>query len=134
MSPQETDKPVVLIPVTADDVAREKRRKVALLTAVCLVVLVAAFLAYKKITTPRDAREAYDAGQRLFKATRYEQAALNFSRTIDLQPAFADAYRMRARVYVAQSNADSAIRDFSKVLELDATDAGTLVEVTSPKW
>lgn len=117
-----------MIPVTAEDVAREKRRKSIVWIAAILVALVGLWFAYRKMTTPREAREAYDAGQRLFKATRYEQAALNFSRTIDLQPGFADAYRMRARVYVAQSNPDGAIRDFSKVLELDRNDAGAMVE------
>ena len=128
MNPQETDKPLVLIPVTAEDVAREKRRKVALWVAAGVTVVLAALFAYQRITSPRDAREAYDAGLRLLKATRYEQAALNFSRTIDLKPDFADAYRMRARVYVAQSNPDAAIRDFTRVLELSPNDSTALVE------
>lgn len=125
---QEIDKPLVLIPVTADDVARERRRKVAKWAGAGILVVAAALFSYKRLADPRDAREAYDAGLRLLKATRYEQAALNFSRTIDLTPGFAEAYRMRGRVYVSQSNSDAAIRDFTKVLELNPKDPSALVE------
>jgi tetratricopeptide (TPR) repeat protein len=128
VNPNEFEKPVVLIPVMAEDVARQQRRQVTKWVAVGIVVALAALFAYKRIADPRDAREAYDAGLRLLKATRYEQAALNFSRTIDLKPDFVDAYRMRARVYIAQSNSDSAIRDFTKVLELNPRDSHALVE------
>ena len=128
MTPRETDKPLVLIPVTADDVARERRRKVAKWAGTGILVVAAALFSYKRMADPRDAREAYDAGLRLLKATRYEQAALNFSRTIDLMPDFAEAYRMRGHVYVAQSNSDAAIRDFTKLLELNPKDPTALVE------
>ena len=121
-------KPLVLIPVTAGDVARQKRRKVMIWALAGLIVLLAAFLGYRRISIPREARQAYDSGVRLFSATRYEQAALNFSRAIDLMPDFADAYRMRARVYVAQSTPDFAARDFTKVLALTPNNAGVLVE------
>src|SRR5512138_3031515 len=65
VNPQETDKPVVLIPVMAEDVARERRRKIAIRLGVGLLVAVVAFFAYRRMADPRDAREAYDAGVRL---------------------------------------------------------------------
>ena len=61
-------------------------------------------MVYKRVTDPHNAREAFDAGMRLVKATRYDQAILNFNRAVDLQPDFAEAYRMRGRAYVAQSH------------------------------
>lgn len=125
---QETDKPLVLIPVTAEDVAREKRRKVTIWVAAAIAVVLVALFSYRRMADPRDAREAYDAGLGLLKATRYEQAALNFSRTIDLMPDYIEAHRLRGRVYVAQSNPDAAIRDFTKVLELNPQDSNALVE------
>jgi len=122
------DQPLVLIPVMAADVARAKRRKVAIGLGAGLVVLLACGYIYKRTSDPRNAREAYDAGVRLMKATRYDQASLNFTRAIDLQADFVDAYRMRARVAVAEYAPDQAIRDFSKVIELNPIDASALVE------
>jgi tetratricopeptide (TPR) repeat protein len=120
--------PLVLIPVTAEDVARARRHKIFIGLAAALVLLAAGGILYKRIMDPRNAREAYDAGLRLMTATRYEQAALNFSRVIDLKPDFADAYRMRGRVYVAEYRPDPAIQDFTKVIQLVPGDATALVE------
>ena len=103
--PNETEAPVNnalrMIPVTAADVAREKRRKVLIGLGIVLVLLVTGAWLYKRFSDPRDAREAYEAGLRLLRATRYDQATLNFTRAVDLKPDFVDAYRMRGRVYVA---------------------------------
>jgi tetratricopeptide (TPR) repeat protein len=65
---------------------------------------------------------------RLMQATRYQQARLNFTRSIELQAGFVDAYRMRARVAVAEYTPNPAIRDFSSVIELNPKDASALVE------
>jgi len=120
--------PLRMIPVMADDVAREKRRRLFIWLGAVLAILVIGAVLYKRFSDPRDAQEAYDAGMRLMKATRYEQAALNFSRAVDLKSDFVDAYRMRARVYLAQYNPDFAIRDFDKVLSFNPNDASALVE------
>ena len=122
------DQPLVLIPVMADDVAREKRRRWTIGIGVGMAVLLAGGYIYKRTSDPRSAREAYDAGVRLMKATRYDQASLNFTRAIDLQANFLEAYRMRARVAVAEYAPDPAIRDFSKVIQFDPRDASALVE------
>lgn len=122
------EKPLLMIPMTADDAAREKRRKVLIWLGTGLVIVAAGAFGYKRFADPRDAQEAYDAGLRLMRATRYEQAALNFTRAIDLKPDFAEAYHMRARVFVAEYNPDPAIRDFSKVLTLHPDDPSALEE------
>jgi tetratricopeptide (TPR) repeat protein len=121
-------KPPVYIPVTAADVERERRQKIFKWLAVALVVIAAGGLVYKRVTDPRNAREAFDAGLRLMKASRYDQAILNFNRAVDLEPAFAEAFRMRARTYMAQSNLDEAIRDFTRVSVLKPRDALALAE------
>jgi tetratricopeptide (TPR) repeat protein len=122
------NKPLVLIPVTAEDVEREQRRRAMKWLAAALVAIIAGGMVYKRVTDPSNAREAFDAGLRLMKATRYDQAILNFNRAVDLQPDFAEAYRMRGRAYVAQSNPDQAIRDFTRVAELQPRDALAPVE------
>jgi len=127
-NPPSFNKPPIMIPVTAEDVARERRGKLVRWLAAALLVMLAGWIVYKRINTPRDAREAYDTGMRLVKASRYDQAILNFNRTVDLQPDFAEAYRMRGRAYVAQSNPEQAIRDFTRLAELVPGDTLALVE------
>src|SRR5512141_345335 len=117
-----------MIPVTAEDVQRQKRRRLLKWLAGLLIVLLVRAIIYKRVTDPRNAREAFDAGMRLVKATRYDQAILNFNRALDLQPEFAEAYRMRGRSYVAESNPDQAIRDFTRLSELQPGDALALTE------
>jgi tetratricopeptide (TPR) repeat protein len=122
------DKPVVLIPVTAADVERQNRRRIMRWFAIALVVILAGGIIYEHVSNPRNAREAFDAGMRLMKATRYDQAILNFNRAVELEPGFAEAFRMRARAYIAQSNPDEAIRDFTRLAVLQPRDAQALAE------
>ncbi len=117
-----------MIPVTAEDVEREQRRRLLKWLAGVLIAFLVAALIYKRVTDPRNARDAFDAGMRLMKTTRYDQAILNFNRAVDLVPDYADAYRMRGRAYVAQSDPAMAIRDFSRVSELQPRDAAILAE------
>ena len=121
-------KPLVLIPVTAADIERQQRRRILRWFAIALFVFLAGGIVYKLISNPRNAREAFDAGMRLMKATRYDQAILNFNRAVELDPGFAEAFRMRARAYVAQSNPEEAIRNFTRLSELRPRDALALTE------
>jgi len=121
-------KPPIFIPVTAADVERDRRRRLFKWLAIALVVIAAGAFVYKRVTNPRNAREAFDAGVRLMRASRYDQAILNFNRAVDLEPTFAEAFRMRARTYMAQSNLDEAIRDFTRVSVLKPRDALSLAE------
>ncbi len=121
-------KPLIMIPVMAEDVEREKRRRLLKWLAGALIALLVAAIIYKRATDPSNAREAFDAGMRLMKTTRYDQAILNFNRAVDLMPDYADAYRMRGRAYVQQSDPAMAIRDFSRVSELEPRDATILAE------
>ncbi|MDP8989409.1 MAG: tetratricopeptide repeat protein [Acidobacteriota bacterium] len=126
--PDAATKPLIMIPVTAEDVERERRRRLLKWLAGVLLALLLAAIIYKRVTDPRNAREAFDAGMRLIKTTRYDQAILNFKRAVELAPDNAEAYRMRGRAYVAQSDPAMAIRDFSRVSELQPRDATILAE------
>lgn len=126
-SPQAPD-PTKLVPVTAQDVERARRRWVMGILSAALVVSGAVWYTYQRQVDPIQAKMAYDAGVRLFQATRYDQAILNFDRAIDLEADFADAYLMRARSSVAVYKPESAIPDFTKVAALRPDDAVPLVE------
>jgi tetratricopeptide (TPR) repeat protein len=119
--------PLVLIPVTADDVARQKRRvHIWVWAAVAAVLLMAGYLD-KRWTDPIGARESYEAGVRLYKVARYPQAILAFDRAVSLAPDMADGYLMRGRAYAGDGKIDRAIADFGKAIEKRSGDTQALL-------
>jgi tetratricopeptide (TPR) repeat protein len=119
--------PLVLIPVTAEDDARQKRRvRLRAWSAVILVALGAAYF-YKRSVDPIHARQSYDAGMRLFAVARYPQAILAFDRAVGLDPNLVDAYLMRGRAYLVDGEIERAISDFSRTVEKRPTDSEALL-------
>ena len=114
--------PLVLIPVSAEDFSRRKSRIIWAVGSVTVVLLAAAGYMYKSYVDPLHAQESFDAGTRLFKIARYNQAELSFDRAIALKPDLVDAYLLRGKSYVEQSEPERALRDFSKVIELRPSD------------
>jgi tetratricopeptide (TPR) repeat protein len=112
----------------AEDVVRNQRRQAAMLIAAAIAVILLGWYVYRRAVDPADAQQAYADGVRLFRANRYEQAILNFSRAVDLQSNFTDAYRMRGRAYAAIGKPDNAVPDFTKVSSLQPREATVLVE------
>jgi tetratricopeptide (TPR) repeat protein len=117
-----------LVPVMAEDVAKQKRRLRIWITTAVLIVGSVAWNLYHHAVDPVDARQTYSDGVRLFRSNRYEQAILNFNRALDLQPNYVDAYRMRGRSYAAIGKPDNAIPDFTKVVQYRPHDAPAYVE------
>src|SRR5262249_2427836 len=110
--------PLILIPVSAEDFAKAKRRIFQYWVAGILGVALLAGFIYKRSVDPIHARESFDAGAQLLKIARYRQAILSLERAIDLKPDYAEAYYLRAKAYVAESETDHAIQDFSKLIQL----------------
>ena len=70
-----------MIPVTAEDVSRHKRRIVLACLVAAAVIGFLVFWLHKRATTdPLKAQAALEAGQQLMTAARYSQAILNFDR------------------------------------------------------
>ena len=112
-----------MIPVEAEDLRREVlRRRIVIWIAVVLVVFGVAYI-WKLREDPINARQAFDGGERLMRAQRYNEAAISFSRTIGLQPKFTEAYFLRGRAYSSLFQWDKAIADFTKLAELQPKDA-----------
>src|SRR6266853_4990778 len=124
----EPSKPLVLIPVMAEDVERRQRKVVLSWIAAALALALVIWFVYRRSIDPLHAQESYDAGVRLIRATRYEEAILNFDRTIDLKPDFAEAYRLRGKAYMAETKPDAAIPDFTKLAQMRPADPDPLVE------
>ena len=121
-------RPLIPIPVTAEDVAR-KRRRVRLMWLAVLVALTAGSgWIYKRARDPREAQQSLDAGNRLFTDARYSQAILSFDRAILLMPGNEDAYLMRGRAQVAQYENEPAVLDFTRAIELRPRDTRPLLE------
>lgn len=114
--------PLVLIPVTAEDVARRTVRVRLTATLAILAVLGAAGYLYKRSMDPLNAKESYDAGVRLFQIARYNQAILSFDRAVALKPDMVDGYLMRGKAYVGESKPEEALPNFSKAIELRPSD------------
>ena len=120
--------PLVLIPVTAEDVERKKRRIAVALSVLSLAVLAAGAWAYKRSTDPLRAQDSFDAAQRLFAVARYNQAIVSCDRAIGLKPDFADAYVLRGSAHMAQYEPDLGIPDFTKAIELRPGDPDALLD------
>ncbi len=126
-----SDSPLVLIPLTAEDVARKSRR-VKVVWVVAVVALVAGSVwVYQRSNDPVQAQQAFAAAQRLFDVARYEQTIVSCDRAIALKPDFAEAYLLRGKARVAHYDADLAIADFTTAAELRPRDSQVLLERAS---
>lgn len=125
--PQESA-PLVLIPVTAEDVFRRKVRIVTWISLAAVVVLAVGFLIWKRSTDPIEADQAFDAGQRFLKVARYHEAALSFDRAVRLRPGLVEAYFLRGRAYIGLGETDRAIGDFTRVIDLAPANAAAYKE------
>jgi tetratricopeptide (TPR) repeat protein len=117
-----------LIPVTAEDEARRKRRIGISIGTGVVMVLAAAGLIYKRSVDPIHAQESFDSGVRLFKIARYDQAILSFDRATALKRDLVDGYLMRGRAYVAMAKTENAVQDFTRVIEMRPSDRHAFVE------
>jgi tetratricopeptide (TPR) repeat protein len=125
--PQGQVDPTAFIPVTAEDVARSKRRIVLACVGAALVVIGAALWIHKRSTDPFKAQEAFDAGRQLMAVARYNEAILTFDRATALKSDFADAWLMRGRAHIALYETEPAIGDFSKAIRLRPRDSQQLL-------
>jgi tetratricopeptide (TPR) repeat protein len=120
--------PLVLIPLTAEDVARRSRRvKLTWFLTILAIAGVSGWF-YKRSTDPIRAQRAYEAAQRLFNLAHYDQTIVSCDLAVALKPDFAAAYLLRGRARVAAYDPDRAIADFTKAAELQASDPQALLE------
>lgn len=122
------EKPVVLVPLTAEDLA-VRRRRIRLAVACAVVALtVGGGLTYKRLTDPVHAQESYEVGTSLLRISLNKQAILSFDRAIELNPRHAEAYLMRGKAYRSAGNLEHAIADYTKGVSLRPSDPGPLLE------
>lgn len=126
--PSDESQPIVFMPVSAEDVDRRTRRIRGAAIAGVVAILVAAGYIYKLNVDPLNAKQSFDAGTRLYKIARYNQAILSFDRAVALKPDLVDAYLLRGKSYVGNAQPDRAVADFAKVIQLRPSDPTGWVE------
>jgi|SRR5579862_2641308 len=117
-----------MVPVTAEDFARRKRRIAGICTAAALAAIAAGVWIYQRSTDPGAAQDSYDSGERGLKASRYPQAILSFSRAVELKPDFTDAFLRRGRAHASLGETEAAIGDFTRAIQLRPGDSQTYID------
>ena len=132
--PQETPplrevvSPAPMVPVSAEDFARAKRRIVFKWIGAGLLATAAGLGIYEKSRSSQDGRKALDDGQKMLKAGRYAEAIQSFDRALAADKGMVSAYLLRGRAKVALGQTDPAVADFTKVIQLQPADADAFVE------
>ncbi|MEA5502423.1 hypothetical protein VB735_04720 [Halotia wernerae UHCC 0503] len=65
-----------------------------------------------------NAQELFEQGRAFGKQNLYQEAGINFTQAIAIDPNFAEAYAFRGSLRVLQNNPQEAIEDLQKALEL----------------
>lgn len=117
-----------LVPVSAEDFARAKRRIVFKWLGAALLAIVVGIGIYERSTTSQDSRKALNDGAQMLKAGRYAEAVQSLDRAVAADSRQADAYLFRARAHAALGHTEAAIQDFGKVIQLQSATPGPFVE------
>lgn len=67
----------------------------------------------------KDAVEYYNSGMKLALKSDYQEAIKDFSKAIEIDPSYIDAYNFRASTYSRLGNYRAAISDLKKAIEID---------------
>jgi tetratricopeptide (TPR) repeat protein len=117
-----------LVPVSAEDFARRKRRVVSIWIGAGMLVLLLVIWTYRRSVDPLEAQQSFEQGKRFLKATQYPEAILSFSRALVLRSDLVEAYLFRGRANAALGRLDLAVQDFSKVIQLRPQGTEAFVE------
>lgn len=117
-----------LVPVSAEDFARRKRRVTFIWIGAGLLVVLLAIWVYRRSVDPLEAQRSVEEGKRFLKATRYPEAILSFSHAVALKSNMSEAYLFRGRANAALSRLEPAVEDFTKAIQLQPDGAEAYVE------
>ena len=117
-----------MVPVSAEDFARARRRTVFKWMGVVLLASLVGFGIYEKSRSSQDGRKAMDDGEKMLKAGRYAEAIQSFDRALAADKSMAGAYLLRGRAKAALGQTEQAVADFTKVIQLQPADADAFVE------
>jgi len=69
-----------------------------------------------------------ERGKAYYRENKYSEAALEFTRAIDLRPKFLDGYRLRGNSYYHLEEYQLAINDYQKATQIDSNDTDLLTD------
>ena len=112
-----------------NDAKNRKRRMIIILiviaAAAAAVVIVFAVMKLSDKKKQENWQEQYDLGEQALLDEDYEQAVVNFTEAIEIDPEEPDAYMGRAKAYIGtgetEENMTAAIADCETVIDLDQT-------------
>lgn len=93
-------------------------RKFIILCMAVMVVLPLVALVPACQPQAESAEEHYEQGNALLDSGQYEQAILEFTKAIELDPAYTKAYSERAYAYYQKGEYEKALSDCNKIIEL----------------
>jgi tetratricopeptide (TPR) repeat protein len=120
-----------MVPVSAEDFARAKRRTVFKWLGVGLLVVLVGLGIYERSSSSQDVRKAYSDGEQMLKAGRYAEAIQSLDRVLAADSRMANAYLARGRANIALGQIEPAVRDFTKVIQLQPANTDAFVERAS---
>ena len=97
-------------------------KKFVILCIVVMVVLPLVVLVPGCQPQAESAQEHYAQGKALLQSGQWEQAILEFTKAIDLDPDYREAYSERAYAYYQKGEYDKALSDSNKIIELNPED------------
>ena len=84
------------------------------------VLFVFIVTGYAGVQQPRlDAISFFNLGNAYFIKGQYTQAIFHFSKAIEIDPKFFDAYNNRGKAYHSRGDFNKAISDYNKAIEID---------------
>lgn len=112
-----------------NDVKNRKRRMIIILiviaAAAAVVVIAFAMFKFSEKKQQEEWQDQYDLGEQALLDEDYEQAVVNFTEAIEIDPEEPDAYMGRAKAYIGtgetEENMTAAIADCETVIDLDQT-------------
>ena len=91
------------------------------------------------LQAPKNARSAFDKGMALFRKGRFDEAARQFEKAVELYPTYADAWYRLGHVQVQKNQGEAARASFGKAIQADPKLVPPYVElaalnVSEGKW
>lgn len=117
--------------MSAEDFARGRRKTVYKWVGVGLLVILVGVWIYSRSTDSQEVRKALSDGEQRLKTLRYTEAIQAFDHALSLQSKLPRAYLLRGRANAALGQTDAAIRDFTKVTQMEPTGVEAFMERAS---
>lgn len=120
--------PAAPVPVSEQDFRRARRRILFKWLGPALLVVLAGAWMYWRSRVSLTTRDALNDGERMLKTGRYTEAIQSLDRVVAADGNAADAYLFRARANAGLNQTEAALRDFTKVIQIQPGNTGAYLE------